>query len=98
MAKVTAPFRDRETWRAYAVGDEYDGTPERIQELSEGGYVDSGLIAHEAGKSVSESLSVAHNDKLDELTVAQLRKLADERGVEVPKRASRARLLEALGA
>lgn len=98
MVKVTAPFRDRSTWRAYAVGDEYDGTPERIQELSEGGYVDSGLIAHEAEKSVSESLSVAHNDKLDELTVAQLRKLADERGVEVPKRASRARLLEALGA
>lgn len=98
MAKVTAPFRDRRTWRAYAVGDEYDGTPERIQELSEGGYVDSGLIAHEAEKSVSESLSVAHNGKLDELTVAQLRKLADERGVEVPKRASRARLLEALGA
>lgn len=98
MAKVTAPFRDRMTWRAYAVGDEYDGTPERIQELSEGGYVDSGLIAHDAEKSVSESLSVAHNGKLDELTVAQLRKLADERGVEVPKRASRARLLEALGA
>jgi hypothetical protein len=41
---------------------------------------------------------VAHNGKLDELTVAQLRELADERGVEVPKRASRARLLEALGA
>lgn len=98
MAKVTAPFRDRETWRAYAVGDEYDGTPERIQELSDGGYVDSGLIAHEAENSVSESLSVAHDGKLDELTVAQLRKLADERGVEVPKRASRDRLLEALGA
>ena len=98
MAKVTVPFRDRETWRAYAVGDEYDGTPERIQELSEGGYVDSGLITHDAGKSVSESLSMAHNDKLDELTVTQLRELADERGIEVPKRASRARLLEALGA
>lgn len=98
MVRVVTPFCDRETWRAYAVGDEYDGTPERIQELSEGGYVDSGLIAHEAEKSVSESLSVAHNGKLDELTVAQLRELADERGVEVPKRASRARLLEALGA
>ena len=98
MAKVTVPFRDRETWRAYAVGDVYDGTPERIQELSEGGYVDSGLIAHEAKKGVSETFSMAHNGKLDELTVAQLRKLADERGVEVPKRASRDRLLEALGA
>lgn len=41
MAKVIEPFRDRETWVAYDVGDEYDGPPERVDELASLGIVEA---------------------------------------------------------
>lgn len=40
MAKVLVEFRDRETWRPWTAGDEFDGTPERVAELAAGGYVE----------------------------------------------------------
>jgi len=98
MVRVITPFRDRETWRAYAVGDEYGGTPERIRELVDGGYVQSGLVGRDATESVSETPTVGESGNLDGLTVAELRTLAKERGIDVPSRASRQKLLETLGA
>ena len=98
MVRVITPFRDRETWRAYAVGDEYDGTPERVQRLSEGGYVQSGLVAHEDGENGSDGLTDTAESISAEMTVTQLRQIADERGIEVPSRAKKAELLEILGA
>ena len=98
MVRVVTPFRDRETWRTYAVGDEYVGTPERIRELVMGGYVDSGLVAQGATENVSDSPTVGESGNLYGMTVDDLRKLAEERGVNVPKRATKARLLEILGA
>ena len=92
MARVVTPFRDRETWRAYAVGDEWDGTQERLRELCEGGYVDSGLIAHSGEENVSESPSAPQTANLEGLTVAQLRDMCAERGIEVPKRVTKAKL------
>lgn len=98
MAKVIIPFRDRETWVAYKVGDEYDGTPERIQELAEGGYVQSGLIAHEGEENGSDGRTAPAESISADMTVAQLREVAISRGVEVPKRVSKDKLLEILGA
>jgi len=98
MAEVIAPFRDRETWAAYDVGDSYDGTPGRISELSMLGLVRVGLIAHDARESDSETPSEAHSGNLDDLTVPQLRELADERGVAAPRRATKPQLLALLGA
>ena len=98
MAKVIIPFRDRETWVAYKVGDEYDGTPERVQKLSEGGFVQSGLVAHGADENGSDGSTADSNGNLDGLSVAELRQIAKERGIDVPKRATKDKLLEILGA
>ena len=98
MAKVIIPFRDRETWVAYKIGDEWEGSPERTQTLSEGGYVQSGLIANDGRENGSDG-RIAHAESISsDMTVAQLREVAISRGVEVPKRVSKERLLEILGA
>ena len=106
MAKVIMPFRDRVTWVAYGVGDEYEGTPERLAELcglgmlapADGGIIESGLIANGLSESVSGGATEPHGGNLEGLTVVELRKLADERGIHVPSRATKAKLLEILGA
>lgn len=98
MAKVVKPFRDRETWVAYAVGDEWEGAPERFKALSEGGYVQSGLIAHDGRENGSDGRTDHAESISSDMTVAQLREVAIRRGVEVPKRVSKERLLEILGA
>jgi hypothetical protein len=98
MASVLMPFRDRLTWVAYRVGDSYDGTPERIRELVSAGYVQSGLIAQGEVKDGSESATVDFTGNLDELTVQQLRELAEARGIEVPRRARKSDLISILGA
>lgn len=97
MARVIIPFRDRETWHAYAERDEYEGTPERVSELVAGGYLDSGLIAHDEEESGSESTSEDETGNLEGLTVAELRELARSRGIEAPSRATKPQLLGMLG-
>jgi len=98
MAKVIIPFRDRETWVAYKVGDEWEGSQERLEALSKAGFVQSGLIAHDGKENVTDDGTDAHSGNLDGLTIAQLREIAESRGVNIPKRATKARLLEILGA
>ena len=98
MAKVLIRFRDQETMELYDVGDEYEGTPERVQTLSEGGYVQSGLVAHEDVENGSDRRTAPAESILGDKTVAELRQIAEERGIEVPKRAKKAELLEILGA
>lgn len=97
MAKVIVPFRDRHTWVAYRVGDDYDGTPERLRQLSEGGFVQDGTNTHADVESASDGVTVAQTGNLDALTVTELRALAKERGIAVPSKATKARLLELLG-
>ncbi len=97
MAIVLIPFRDLETWRAYAVGDEWTGTPERLRTLCEGGYVRDGLIAHDADENAPDERTGASNDVLADMTMAQLRELAESRGIDVPKRVSKTRLLAMVG-
>ena len=98
MAKVLVRFRDVETMSLYDVGDEWEGTPERFKALSEGGYVQSGLVAHDG----RENGSVGRTDPLElissDMTVAELREIAESRGIELPKRATKAKLLGILGA
>ena len=98
MARVLIPFRDSLTWASYDVGDEYDGTPERIQELVGGGYIQCAAVTTSDAENAPEDAKGAANDDLGKLTVAQLRAICDERGIDVPKRASKPKLLEALGA
>lgn len=38
-ARVVAVFRDRETSVVYSVGDEFEGSAERVDELTSGGYL-----------------------------------------------------------
>ena len=97
-AKVIRAFSCRLSGLVYYEGDEYDGTPERIQELAEGGYVQSGLIAHEGKENGSDGRTDPAESISADMTVAQLREVAISRGVEVPKRVSKAKLLEMLGA
>lgn len=97
MARVLIRFRDIETWRLYDVGDDWEGSPERAETLSEGGYIQSGLIAHGVGENGSGNGSGPSNGELDGMTVAQLREVAESRDIDVPKRATKARILELLG-
>lgn len=98
MAKVLIRFRDQETMALYSVGDEWEGSPERLEALSKAGYFQSGPIAHDG----EENGSVGRTDTAEsisaDMTVAQLREVANSRGVEVPKRAKKADLLKLLGA
>ena len=84
MAKVTVPFRDRVTWRAYAAGDEWEGPAEREAELGAAGYV--AVCATPAPEAAD----------LSALTNPQLKALAEARGLDVPKRATKAQLLSLL--
>jgi hypothetical protein len=97
MAKVLIRFRDKETWRLYDVGDDWEGSPERAETLSEGGYIQSGLIAHDAEENGSNGSTDAADAISSDMTVAQLREIAHSRGIDVPKRATKAKILELLG-
>lgn len=100
MARVLKPFRDRETWMAYAVGDDWNGTPERLRTLCDGGYVETGLVANECGENAADAPTAAQKAIPDysAMTNEQLRALCAERGVEAPRRATKARLLSLLKA
>jgi hypothetical protein len=97
MAKVIAPFRDRLTWVAYRAGDEYDGPPERLRALFEGGFVENGLDIVCDEKTPESVSSEPLKGNLDALTVTQLKALAKERGLAVPSRATKKQLVEILG-
>ena len=96
MAKVIVPFRDRHTWVAYRVGDDYEGAPERVRALQEGGFLQSGLdiVCDEKTPEIVSPEPLSGN--LDALTVTQLKALAKERGLAVPSRATKKQLVEIL--
>jgi hypothetical protein len=73
------------------------GAPERLQSLSEGGFVQYGANTHADGENAPVLATEAQTGNLDALTVTELRALCAERGVVAPSRATKARLLELLG-
>lgn len=79
MPKVTQAFRDGATWRAYAVGDKYEGT--RADELAA-----LGLLAADDAPTAP----------LETMTLAALRRLAAEMGVEVAPKARKADVMAAI--
>lgn len=81
MPKVTQAFRDATTWRAYAIGDEYEGP--RADELAA-----LGLLEPVA----------ADTPPLASMTLAELRALAADRGVDVPAKARKTDVVAALEA
>lgn len=83
LAAVRAPFRDGETWAAYAAGDAFEGDPNRVAAL-----VARGLV----------SVADDDDRDLSGLAVAQLRSMCDERGIAAPRRATKAQLVALLGA
>ena len=89
MAKVLIRFRDIETWRLYDVGDEWEGPSERLDVLIQGGYVDGRPLTHPDQADAAGAVSA-------DMTVAQLREVAESRGIDVPKRATKKTLLELL--
>ena len=97
MAKVIKPFRDCVTWLAYDVGDEWEGPSERLDKLYEGGFIQKRLITHSDGENGSGTSTDVLESFSSDMTVTQLREIADSRGIDVPKRAKKAELLEILG-
>ena len=69
---------------------------ERLYTPNEGLCDQKRLITHDDAENVSDGGTGAHSGNLDGLTVAQLREIAESRGIDVPKRATKARLLELL--
>lgn len=82
-ATVIAAFRDRLSWRAYDVGEEYEGPDARVSELASMGCVACGPVTEDGD--------------FTGLTVAELKALCDERGIDYAKKATKAQLLSLLG-
>ena len=96
MARVLIRFRDIETWRLYDVGDEWEGPSERLDKLIQGGFVEKRLITHSDQENGSNGSTDAAEAISSDMTVAQLREVAESRGIDVPKRATKKTLLELL--
>lgn len=86
--KVLKPFRDLKAHVDRKVGDTFEAPEERAAHIDAAlpGYVE---IQATAGEPVVAGLSG--------MTVAQLRALASERGVELPRGAKKADIIKALG-
>lgn len=85
MPKVKQAFRDGSTWRAYAVGDSYEGP--RADELAA-----LGLFEPDVPGAPKES------DDLPSMTAAELRAMAAGLGLDVPSKAKKADIIAAIEA
>ena len=83
-ARVVNPFIHRNTGTFWREGDTFVGDDSAIRQLAAKGYLRVG------DEDVREDVDLAA------LTVAELRSLCEERGVEVPKRVRKADLLARL--
>ena len=88
MARVIRAFRDKLTWVAYCIGDDYEGG--RVDELAALGYV-----AQDA-PAIEPAVDTEPTTDYDFMTKAQLIEVAKERGIEPPKRATKDALIELL--
>lgn len=79
--KVNIGFWDLKEHRQRNTGDEFEATEERAKEIM----------------SIIPGYVEPIEDGIESLTLAELRSLAKERGIQVPKSATKAKLLEILG-
>lgn len=87
---VKRPFVDLVENRWREVGDEWEASAERLADINSAGY---GIMA----EAVQEEPEPAHETPdLTRMTRAQLLDKAAGRGVEVPARATKADIIEAL--
>lgn len=93
MARVIKPFCDKVTWRTYRAGSDYEGA--RVDELAALGYVEaSPAVAH---AQVDEpQVDEEPTTDYESMTKAQLTELAKERGIAVPKGATKGAIIELL--
>lgn len=92
MAKVIKRFRDKVTKKIYTPGDKetgvYDGSPERIKELVETGFLleDETRQNGEGNHGTKDTLlNGTKKDILADMTVSQLKDVAKENNIEIPK-------------
>ena len=85
-ATVLRPFFVERGGHIFEVGEAFDGTPTQVAKL-----VSRGLVA-----ASQDAVPAAETD-LSGLTVAELKSLCGERGLEFPKKATKAQLLALLG-
>jgi hypothetical protein len=81
---VLSPFRDTTEHVGRKVGDTFTATEERAAEISA---KLPGYVKYEKAE---------RGDGLSELSIDELRAIAEERGIEVPKRGGKAKLLSLL--
>lgn len=109
---INRPFQDlaEGVWRE--VGDEWEGTPERVAEINRAGYgvmaeavpeVQEEDVQHEDAPEPAEDVerpagvaSAPQAGGLADMTVRQLTELCEERGIPVPSKPRKADLLAAL--
>jgi len=96
-ATTIKPFRHANTGITYLVGDEFEGTDEQARELCAKGFLtmsdDSALEGNPEGELAEpDEEEVA----LEDMTVAQLRAICNEYGIEVPERAKKENLVAAV--
>ena len=87
--RVVRGFRDLKHHKPRRPGDTFEDTLERAEQIAS---ALPGYIEFAAEREAEPEREAA----LDSLTVAQLKALCDERGIEYPKRARKAELLALL--
>lgn len=93
MARVIKPFCDKVTWRTYRAGSDYEGV--RVDELAALGYVEASPAVAPAQVDEPQVVDEPTTD-YDSMTKAQLTELAKERGIDVPKGATKGAIIELL--
>lgn len=92
---INRPFRDlaEKEWRE--VGDEWEATPERLAAINSAGY---GAMAEavEPEPEVEPEQEPEPEKDYSEMTRAQLVEKAEERGIEVPSKATKADIIAML--
>ena len=92
LVRSTYPFYLEPGGHIYEVGEVVDVTSEHAERLFGLGVA---VADGEGGSNGEPDVAVPVSG---DMTVAQLREVAESRGIDVPKRATKAQLLEILGA
>jgi len=93
MARVIKAFCDKLTWRTYRAGSDYEGA--RVDELAALGFVEASPAVAPAQVDEPQVGDEPTTD-YESMTKTQLTELAKERGIVVPKGATKGAIIELL--